>query len=127
MKPTLNFSGSNPMEGENPASRRLRLIRYVMRGAVIGLAAGLFALVFTFVIAWRCLPFHISQPPPPWPWVCSDPAFGVLDTLAFPVNLLTNDLARAIPLAPLSLLFYATLGTLAGLVVGLIRNPGNVK
>jgi hypothetical protein len=64
----------------------------------------------------RCLPFRISLPPPPWPWYCSDPAYGLLGYLAFPVNLLTNDLSQVILFAPLSLLVYTLLGALIGLL-----------
>jgi hypothetical protein len=99
-----------------------RLIRAAVWGAVLGLAAGLLALGSVFLTARQCLPFHISQPPPPWPWYCSDPAFGVISTLAFPVNLLTNDLGRVIFLAPLSLLLYVLLGAGIGLASGMARS-----
>jgi hypothetical protein len=38
----------------------------------------------------------------------------LLGYLAFPVNLLTNDLSRALALAPLSLGIYTILGALIG-------------
>ncbi|HMO60425.1 MAG TPA: hypothetical protein PKC19_23985, partial [Roseiflexaceae bacterium] len=59
--------------------------------------------------------FRISMPPQPWPWQCTDPAYGLIGWLAFPINLLTNDLAQAIWLAPLSLLGYAALGAAVAL------------
>jgi len=93
-----------------------------MRGAIIGLVVGLVALAGTLTLSVRCLPFYISSPPPPWPWYCADPAYGVLLYLAFPVNLLTNDLSRAILLAPLSLLIYVLLGALVGLAVDRARS-----
>ncbi len=86
----------------------------VKRGAVLGFVVGLVALAGVFAVAVRCLPFRISLPPPPWPWYCSDPAYGLISYLAFPVNLLTNDLSQAILFAPLSLLIYAILGALIG-------------
>jgi hypothetical protein len=72
-------------------------------------------------IAGHCLSYRISFPALPWPWYCSDPAYSAIGYLAFPVNLLTNDLARAILLAPLSLLLYILLGVLLGLAFGLSR------
>ena len=75
---------------------------------------GLLALAGVLTLAWECLPFRIFFPPQPWPWYCSDPAYGLISYLAFPVPLLTNDLARAILLAPLSLLIYVVLGMIIG-------------
>lgn len=86
----------------------------VKRGAVIGAIVGLILLTGVLAIARQCLPFRISSPPLPWPWYCSEPAYGVIGYLAFPVNLLTNDLAQAILLAPLSLAVYTILGTVIG-------------
>jgi hypothetical protein len=63
-------------------------------------------------VALHCLSFRISSPPQPWPWYCSDPAYSLIVYLAFPVNLLTNDLSQAVLLAPLALLTYAVLGAL---------------
>lgn len=82
------------------------------RGAVIGLVVGVIALAGVFAVAVQCLPIRIVAPPPPWPWYCTDPAYGLIGYLAFPVNLMTNDLARAVLLAPLSLVAYALLGAL---------------
>lgn len=72
--------------------------------------------------ALHCLPFYISLPPSPWPWYCADPAYRLIGYLAFPVNLLTNDLSQAVLLAPLSLLLYTILGALVGFVLGSSRS-----
>ena len=100
--------------------------RTAKRGAIIGLVIGLVALLGVFVVTVRCLPFRISSPPPPWPWYCSDPAYRLIGYLAFPVNVLTNDLSRAILFAPLSLLIYTILGGLIGSGLDLLRasSPG---
>jgi len=45
----------------------------------------------------------------------------VIGYLAFPINLLTNDLSQAILLAPLSLLLYTILGALLGFALGSSR------
>jgi hypothetical protein len=84
------------------------------RGALIGLAVGLAALTGVLVVAVQCLPYRITFPPQPWPWYCSDPWYGVLGYLAFPVNVLTNDLSLAIVLAPVSLAMYVILGAWIG-------------
>jgi len=84
----------------------------VKRGAISGLLVGASALSGVLAVAVYCLPFRISSPPQPWPWYCADPAYGVIGYLAFPVNLLTNDLSRAVLFAPLSLAIYAALGAL---------------
>lgn len=65
--------------------------------------------------------YCISFPSHPWPWYCSDPAYGAIGYLAFPVNLLTNDLSLAIRLAPLSLLIYVVLGSLLKSLLGVLR------
>lgn len=88
------------------------------RGALIGLAVGLVALVGVLAVTVQCLPFRISFPPQPWPWYCSDPVYGLLGFLAFPVNLLTSDLRQGILLAPLSLMTYTSLGALVGAATG---------
>lgn len=88
------------------------------RGALAGLAAGILALTAVLAVAVQCLPFRIARPPEPWPWACSDPVYAAIGFLAFPVNLLTDDLARAVLLAPLSAAVYAALGAIAALVVG---------
>jgi ABC-type Na+ efflux pump permease subunit len=84
------------------------------KGAVLGLVTGLVALLGVFEVSVRCLPFHISVPTHPWPWYCSDPAYGIIVYLAFPVNLLTNDLSQAVRFVPLSLLLYTVLGAFIG-------------
>jgi hypothetical protein len=99
--------------------------RAAKHGAIVGLGAGLLALAGVLTLAWHCLPFRISFPPHPWPWYCADPAYGLLGYLAFPVPLLTNDLARAILLAPLSLLVYVILGTLIGSILHAARSASS--
>lgn len=89
------------------------------------MVAGLVALMGVLALAVRCLPFRISFPPQPWPWYCSDPAYGLLGYLAFPVNLLTNDLSQAVLFAPLSLLIYAILGALIGSSLDSSRPPAS--
>jgi hypothetical protein len=91
------------------------LKRAAARAAILGFVVGLIALAGVFAVAWRCLPFRIASPPQPWPWYCSDPTYTVVGYLAFPVNLLTNDMSQAALLAPLSLLTYAIIGALIGL------------
>ena len=88
--------------------------RIARTGAVVGLMTGLVALLGVAVVVVRCLPFHISVPTLPWPWYCSNPAFDLITYLAFPVNLITNDLSQAVPYVPLSLLIYAILGAFVG-------------
>ena len=94
--------------------KQYMMVRAGKIGAALGLVAGLVALAGVFAVAVYCLPFGISSPPPPWPWYCSDPAYGLIGYLAFPVNLLTNDLSQAVLFAPLSLLIYVILGALIG-------------
>ena len=122
MKPGLLSSHGNPIGYTRPAERSARRLRAAKRGAVSSLAAGLLALGGVLAVVGYCLPFHIYSPQPPWPWYCSDPAYSALGYLAFPVNLLTNDLARAILLAPLSLALYIILGVLLGLALSLSRS-----
>ena len=80
------------------------------------------ALAGALALAGQCLPFRISFPPPPWPWYCTDPAYGLIIHLSFPAPLLTNDLARAVLFAPLSLLIYVVVGMIIGSVVHLARS-----
>lgn len=94
--------------------KRWIVLSMTKRGALVGCGVGAIVLAGVLVAAVRCLPFRIAAPPPPWPWYCSDPAYSAILYLAFPVNLLTNDLAQAILLFPLSLLLYALLGALIG-------------
>jgi hypothetical protein len=91
-------------------------------GAALGLAVGLILLGAAFLAAVRCLPYHISQPPLPWPWVCSEPAERLIRFLAFPLNLLTEDLAKAVRLAPVLLLVYGLLGAGIGWFIGRVSN-----
>ena len=86
----------------------------IRRGALIGFIVGLGALSGALAVSIGCLSYRISFPPPPLPWYCTDPVNGWLGYLAFPVNVLTNDLSRAILLAPLSLVMYVVLGALLG-------------
>jgi hypothetical protein len=88
----------------------------------MGLIVGLVALGGVFLLSLRCLPYRMAVPAQPWPWYCSDPAYGLLGYLAFPVNVLTNDLAQAARYAPLSLLIYALVGALIGLAVAASRS-----
>jgi hypothetical protein len=92
------------------------------RGAIAGLITGILVLGGVLAIAIRCLPLRIAPPAAPGPWYCTDPVYGAIGYLAFPVNLLTNDLATAIPLAPLSLAAYALLGMAIGLILGEARS-----
>jgi hypothetical protein len=122
MKLSTLSSDDDPTRKARPTERPARLGLAAKRGAVLGFAVGLLALGGVLVVVGQCLPFHISFPPPPWPWYCSDPAYVMIGYLAFPVNLFTNDLARAILLAPLSLLLYILLGALVGLALSLSRS-----
>jgi len=83
-----------------------------IRGATIGLVAGLIALAGSFAVASQCLPVRIASLPQPWPWYCADPAYSLMGYVAFPVNLLTNDLSQAVYLAPISLVIYVLVGAL---------------
>ncbi len=115
-------SDDHSRNGNQPTALRVPLARAARRGALFGLVVGLVALGSVLAVVGQCLPFQISFPPPPWPWYCSDLAYGVIGYLAFPVNLITTDLARAVPLAPLSLLMYVFLGMLVGLALGASRS-----
>lgn len=92
------------------------------RGAVIGFLAGLFSSAVALAVVWRCLPFYITYPHIPWPWYCTAPVYPVIGFLAFPVNLLTGDLAQAVALAPLSWLFYALAGAILGAALRWLRS-----
>ena len=95
----------------------------VQRGAIAGLITGALALASLLALAMHCLPLRISAVMP-MPWYCADPVYGVIGYLAFPVNLLTDDLAQAIWLAPLSLITYTLLGMAIGSMLGKARSPG---
>ena len=87
-------------------------MRRAITGALAGLFAGFLALAAVLAVSVHCLPYHISQPAPPWPAICSDPVYGLITYLAFPVNLITNELSEAVLLSPLSLSAYVLLGVL---------------
>lgn len=97
--------------------------RVAITGAMVGLVVGLLVLSGVLALVLRCLPLRIAPPPTPWPWYCADPAYGVLLYLAFPVNVLTNDLTRGIVLAPLSLALYVLLGLTVAVWLAHRRHP----
>jgi hypothetical protein len=97
-------------------------IRRAVAGALIGGAIGLLVLAAVFGVAVYCMPYRISVPARPWPACCTDPVYALITCLAFPVNLLTNDLSDAVLYAPLSLLVYASLGALIGSARGASRS-----
>ncbi len=92
------------------------------RGAIAGLITGILVLGGVLAVALQCLPLRIAPPAMPGPWYCADPVYGAIGYLAFPVNLLTNDLATAIPLAPLSLITYVLIGMAIGALAGKARS-----
>ncbi|GIV65397.1 MAG: hypothetical protein KatS3mg046_657 [Bellilinea sp.] len=100
-----------------PAGRFPAWAGFARRGALVGFGVGLLALAVALAVVWRCLPFYITYPPLPWPWYCAEPAYSTIAFLAFPINLITDDLAQAIRLAPLSLLFYTLVGAWVGMGV----------
>ncbi|MEW6504717.1 MAG: hypothetical protein AB1457_12210 [Chloroflexota bacterium] len=117
---------STPTNGESPqapqrGSRSPVWMRELRRGALIGFGTGLLALGVTLMVAWRCLPFYITYPATSWPWYCTQPAYSMIVFLAFPINLITHDLAQSVVLAPLSLLFYTIAGALIGAVLRWLR------
>ncbi len=91
--------------------------RTIVSGAVAGLGVGVVILAGVLGLAVRCLPWRIAMPPSPWPWYCADPVYPVLLYLAFPVNLLTDDLTRGVMLAPLALVLYMV----GGIIIALLR------
>ena len=101
-----------------------RILRATRRGALVGFGIGLLALAGVLLVVWNCLPFYIAYPPPPWPWYCSQPAYTAIGFLAFPVNLLTHDLAQAVGLAPLSLMVYMLVGAMIGGGISWLRTSG---
>jgi len=116
---------SNSRQPFNPASGGFRfrsLFPAAKRGAVIGFLAGLFSSAVALAVVWRCLPFYITYPHIPWPWYCTAPVYPVIGFLAFPVNLLTSDLAQAVALAPLSWLFYTLSGAILGAALRWLRS-----
>lgn len=83
-------------------------------GALGGAVAGVIVLALAYLVTGTCLPYLIAEPATPWPWYCARPAYTALGYLTFPINLLTNDLASAARLAPLTLVVYALIGALIG-------------
>lgn len=77
----------------------------------MGLAVGVAILTGIYLLALACLPYRLSLLPRPW--TCTDPVYGAVVFLAFPVNLLTDDLSRAVVFAPLSLALYTAIGGIA--------------
>lgn len=94
--------------------KRWRLANPTAKGALLGMGGGVLVLAGVLAAALRCLPWRIASPTSPWPWLCQDPFYRAIGFLAFPVNVLTQDLAQAVLLFPLSLLCYALLGALIG-------------
>lgn len=86
--------------------------RLPLKGAIWGFSIGAVILLLLFLASLSCLPYRISFPPTGSPWYCSDFFYQTFGYLAFPVNLLTNDLSKVVYLAPLSLLFYVLIGFL---------------
>lgn len=87
-------------------------------GALSGAVVGVLVLVVMYLVTGTCLPYLIAEPTTLWPWYCARPTYGLLTYLTFPINVLTNDLASAAKLAPLTLLFYAVIGALLGRCFG---------
>jgi hypothetical protein len=114
-------NSKQPLKPESGGFQFRPLLPAALRGAAAGLAVGVLAAGLVLAVVWRCLPFYITYPPSPWPWYCTEPAYPLIGFLAFPVNLLTGDLAQAILLAPLSLLFYTVMGAMIGLALGWLR------
>ncbi|MGQ9547645.1 MAG: hypothetical protein ACUVSY_01545 [Roseiflexus sp.] len=98
----------------------------IQRGAVAGLITGILALAGVLALALHCLPLRISAVMP-MPWYCADPMYGAIEYLAFPVNLLTNDLARAIRLAPLSLVMYVLIGAFVGGILEVSHSSSSAR
>lgn len=124
---SINSSSSDgglPRESLPLKTRSIRIRRAAEQGALIGLAVGLAALAGVLLVVQQCLPFYIAYPPSPWPWYCTQPFYGVIGFLVFPVNLLTDDLARAVVLAPLALMMYLLVGAVIGGGIGWLRSSG---
>jgi hypothetical protein len=86
----------------------------IRRGALLGALVGAVALLKLYFVSTTCLQYFISQPTTPWPWYCVQANYDALSYFSFPLNVLTNDLAQAVYLFPLTLAFYALLGALIG-------------
>ncbi len=121
-KPNSLSEDNSPTSETWRTDYRAQLIRATKLGISLGLTVGLLILGGVFIVVRQCLPFYISLPAQPWPWYCSDQIYRGIGFMAFPGNLLTNDLGRAILFAPLSLLLYVLLGAVLGLVIGLFRS-----
>jgi len=124
MQPYRTQQGSSP---EPVGGSAAPILRAAGRGALVGLAVGLAALAGVLLVVRQCLPFYIAYPSSPWPWYCTQPVYGVIGFLAFPVNLLTDDLAQAIALAPLSLLIYLLVGAIIGGGISWLRSSGRQR
>lgn len=122
MQPYRTQQGSSP---EPVGGSAAIILRAAGRGALVGCGVGLLALAGVLLVVRQCLPFYIAYPPAPWPWYCSQPTYGVIGFLAFPVNLLTSDLAQAVMLAPLSLLIYILAGAVIGGGISWLRSSGS--
>ncbi len=97
----------------------------IKKGAMIGFVIGLVINAVVFGVALSCFSIRLSSQQQPWSWYCSDPAFNIIGYFAFPVNLLTNDLSRAVLLSPISWLVYAIVGGLIGSVNSINRTSLN--
>ena len=86
--------------------------RLHLKGAIWGFSVGAVILLLLFLAFLSCLPYRISFPPTGSPWYCADFFYQTFGYLAFPVNLLTNDLSKVVYFAPFSLMFYALIGFL---------------
>ncbi|TFG65799.1 MAG: hypothetical protein E4H27_10505 [Anaerolineales bacterium] len=86
----------------------------IKKGAMLGFVIGLVINAVVFAVALSCFSIRLSSQTQPWAWYCSDPAFNIIGYFAFPVNLLTNDLSKAVLLSPVSLLVYTIVGGLIG-------------
>lgn len=88
-----------------------------IRGGVYGLGIGALVLLIAYFTAANCLPHIIAQSANA-PALCATDTYRAIMRLTFPLNLLTNDVARAANLFWTTLLFYTFLGALLGRVVG---------
>lgn len=87
-------------------------MRRAITGALGGLFVGFLTLAAVLAVSVECHPYRISLPSQPWPVLCSEPVYGLITYLAFPVNLISNDLSKAVLLSPLSLSVYVLVGVL---------------
>ncbi len=89
----------------------------IIRGGVYGLGIGALVLLVAYFTAANCLPYIISQSASA-PALCAADTYQLIMRLTFPLNLLTNDVARAANLFWTTLLFYTFLGALLGRFIG---------